>query len=217
MKHLFTALLLPVFSILFSAAVQAEGHAPAPPAGDPAKGQAIVSTVCVACHNADGNSTIPTNPKLAGQHAEYLLKQMKNFKGQNGNPPERSNPIMNGMIAAYSEDQMRDLAAFLSVQKYRPDVAKNPDTINLGQKIYRGGNAAKGLPACAGCHGPAGAGVPAQFPRIAGQFSEYVETQLKSFRAGERANDPNKMMRMVADKMSDNDIKAVADYIAGLR
>jgi cytochrome c553 len=212
MKRHFLAMLLPFFTMVFCASVQAADHAPAAPVADPAKGQAIAAAVCVACHNADGNSTIPTNPKLAGQHAEYLFKQMKNFKSA-----ERANPIMNGMIAAYDENQMRDLSAWFAAQKYRPDNSKNPDTINLGQKIYRGGNPAKGLPACAGCHGPAGAGIPAQFPRIAGQFSDYVETQLKSFRAGERANDPNKMMRMVADKLSDNDIKAVADYVAGLR
>jgi cytochrome c553 len=212
MKRLVLAVLLPIFSLNLCVSAQAADHVAAAPVGDPAKGQAIAATVCVACHNADGNSIIPTNPKLAGQHAEYLFKQMKNFKSA-----ERANPIMIGMIAAYDENQMRDLSAWFAAQKYKPDVSKNPETINVGQKIYRGGNPAKGLPACAGCHGPAGAGMPAQYPRIAGQFPDYVEAQLKSFRAGERANDPNKMMRMVADKMSDNDIKAVADYIAGLR
>jgi cytochrome c553 len=154
---------------------------------------------------------------LAGQHADYLLKQLKNFKGDGGKAPERANPIMNGMVAAYDEGQMRDLAAWFSSQTQKPEVAKNRDTIELGQKLYRGGNAAKGIPACGGCHGPTGAGIPAQFPRIAGQWPDYIEAQLKSFRAGERANDPNKMMRMVAEKLSDNEMKAVADYVAGLR
>ena len=192
--------------------------APTPPAkADPAKGQQIFSTVCVACHNSDGNSSISVNPKLAGQHPEYLLKQMKNFKGEGGKQPERANPIMNGMIAAYTEDQMRDIAAYLSEQKLKPEVSKNRDTIEYGRKLYRAGDQAKGLPACAACHGPTGAGMPAQYPRIAGQFTDYTESQLKNFRAGERANDSNKMMRMVALKMTDAEIKAVADYVAGLR
>ncbi|MCX7175560.1 MAG: c-type cytochrome [Proteobacteria bacterium] len=191
---------------------------PAPPAkADPAKGQQIVSTVCVACHTADGNSVIPNNPKLAGQHPEYLLKQMKNFKGEGGKPPERANPIMNAMIAAYTEDQMRDIAAYLSEQKLKPETSKNPETVEYGRKLFRAGDQAKGLPACAACHGPSGSGIPGQYPRIAGQFIEYTELQLKSFRAGERANDPNKMMRMVAIKMTDAEIKAVSDYVAGLR
>jgi cytochrome c553 len=204
--------LLPLFSLVAITAAHAAEHAEIGPAGDPAKGKVIATTLCVNCHNADGNSTIPTNPKIAGQHAEYLFKQMKNFK--NG---ERANPIMAGMISAYSEPQMLDLAAYFSEQVYKPEVAKNHDTVDLGRKLYRGGNPAKGLPACAGCHGPAGAGIPGRFPRIAGQFAEYVEIQLKAFRVGERANDPNKMMRAVADRMSDADIKALSDFVAGLR
>jgi len=192
--------------------------APAPVAkGDPARGQQIASTVCIACHNADGNSAIPTNPKLAGQHAEYLLKQMKNFKGESGKKPERASPIMNGMIAAYNEEQMRDIAAYFSGQKLKPEVSRNRDTVEFGRKLYRAGDQARGLPACAACHGPTGAGMPAQYPRIAGQFVEYTEQQLKGFRTGERANDPNQMMRMVAVKMTDAEIKAVSDYVAGLR
>ena len=224
------------FSLLLAAAamslatlsVSAAEHAAAPAKAkaDPAKGQAIVSTVCVACHGADGNSVIPTNPKLAGQHAEYLLKQMKDFKAANGAAPVRVNAVMNGMIAAYDETQMRDIAAYLGAQKQKSEQAKNRDTVEFGQRLYRAGDDSKGLPACAGCHGPTGAGMPAQFPRISGQFAEYVEAQLKNFRAGAeesaptdaaRTNDPNKMMRMVAIKMTDKEIKAVADYVAGLR
>jgi cytochrome c553 len=185
--------------------------------GDPAKGQAIGSTVCAACHTADGNSTIAANPKLAGQNADYLYKQMTNFKSVDGKQPERVNAIMNGMIAPFNDEQLRDLSAYFSVQKQKGEIAKNRDTIELGQKIFRAGNMSKGLPACAGCHGPAGAGMPAQFPRIGGQFAEYIEAQLKAFQGESRANDPNKMMRMVAIKMTDAEIKAVSDYIAGLR
>ncbi|MCK9380798.1 MAG: cytochrome c4 [Sulfuritalea sp.] len=195
----------------------ASDAAKAVPKGDAARGQTIVSTVCVACHGPDGNSPIPVNPKLAGQHPDYLLKQMKNFKGTDGKPPERVNAIMNGMIAAYDEGQMRDLAAYFSTQTQKGETAKNRETIERGQKLYRGGDQAKGLPACAGCHGPTGAGIPAQYPRIGGQFPEYMEAQLKSFREGTRTNDPNKMMRTIALKMTDSEIKAVADYIAGLR
>ncbi len=201
----------------FMSSVGAADHAKAAPKGDPAKGQAIGSTVCAACHAADGNSTGPANPKLAGQHPEYLLKQMKNFKGADGKQPERSNPIMNGMIAAFDDEQLRDIAAYFGSQKQIGDLAKNRDTIEYGQKLYRAGDASKGLPACAACHGPTGTGVPAQFPRIGGQFSDYIEVQLKAFRDGTRANDPNKMMRMIALKMTDAEIKAVADYTAGLR
>lgn len=197
-------------------AVYAADHAPAV-TGDPAKGRQIVSTVCFACHNIDGNSTIVTNPKLAGQHPEYLFKQMKNFKNTDGKPPERTSPVMNAMIMAYDEGQMRDLAAFFAEQPRKGEVAKNPDSIEFGRKLYRAGDQSKGLPACAGCHGPTGAGIPAQYPQISGQFVEYTEAQLKAFRAGERTNDLNKMMRMVAIKMTDVEIKAVSDYVAGLR
>ncbi|MDP2134872.1 MAG: c-type cytochrome [Sulfuritalea sp.] len=191
--------------------------AKAAPKGDAARGQPLASTVCAACHGADGNSTLAVNPKLAGQHPEYLLKQMKNFKAADGKQPERVNAIMNGMIAAFDEGQLRDMAAYFASQKQTGEAAKNRETIELGQKLYRGGDQAKGLPACAACHGPAGAGIPAQYPRIAGQFAEYTEAQLKSFREGTRANDPNKMMRMVALKMTDAEIRAVSDYVAGLR
>lgn len=196
---------------------QAADAAKAAPKGDAARGQTIAATVCAACHGPDGNSPAAVNPKLAGQHADYLFKQMTNFKPADGKQPERTNPIMNGMIAAFDEGQMRDMAAYFAAQKQTGETAKNRETVELGQKLYRGGDQAKGLPACAGCHGPAGAGMPAQYPRIGGQFAEYTEAQLKAFRDGVRANDPNKMMRMVAIKMTDAEIKAVSDYIAGLR
>ena len=209
-------LLSPLLAGILSA--HAADHATAAPKGDATKGQAIVATVCIACHAADGNGIVGApNPKLAGQHAEYLFKQMKNFKSADGQPPERVSPIMNGMIAAFDEGQMRDLAAYFATQKQTSAQAASPETVEAGKKLYRAGDAAKGLPACAACHGPTGTGIPAQFPRIGGQLPDYVETQLKAFRDDTRANDPNKMMRMVAIKMTDVEIKAVSDYISGLR
>lgn len=216
MKHSTIVPLL--FAALFAAAAAARAaEQKTAYKGDTAKGKEIAATVCAACHNADGNSTQAANPKLAGQHADYLFKQMKEFKAAEGKEPVRVNAVMNGMIAPYSEEQMRDLAAWFASQKQTGETAKNRETIEIGQKLYRAGDMAKGLPACAGCHGPTGAGIPAQFPRIGGQFAEYIEAQLKAFRDESRANDPNKMMRMVAIKMTDKEIKAVADYIAGLR
>jgi len=184
--------------------------------GDAAKGKEIATTVCIACHGPDGNSPTSANPKLAGQHAGYLFKQMKNFKADANGKSERVNAIMNGMIAPYTDEQMKDLAAYYASQKQTGGEAKNRDTLDLGKKLYRGGDASKGLPACAACHGPTGSGMPVQYPRIAGQFQEYAEAQLKAFRNSERANDPNRMMQMIAIKMTDAEIRAVADYIAGL-
>lgn len=215
MKH-FVLLLAGAATAVAATLALGADHAPAVQ-GDPAKGQPIASTVCAACHAADGNSTGPANPKLAGQHAAYLFKQMTNFKAQGANPPERANPIMNGMIAPYDEAQMRDLAAYFAAQTLKGEAAKTREAFVLGQKLYRAGDQAKGLAACAACHGPAGAGIPAQFPRIQGQYAEYIEAQLKSFRDGTRANDPSQMMRTVAIRMTDAEIKAVADYISGLR
>lgn len=183
---------------------------------DPAKGKAIAETVCVACHGADGNSPAAANPNLAGQGAEYLYKQMTNFKSVDGKPAARNNAIMGGMVAALTDQDMKNVAAFYANQTQKGEQAK-AQAIEAAQKLYRAGDVARGLPACAACHGAAGAGIPAQYPRIGGQFSEYTEAQLKSFRTGERGNDPNKMMRAVAAKMSDVEIKAVSDYVAGLR
>jgi cytochrome c553 len=216
MRSMLSRIALPLFLITCSTA-QAEDAAKSAPTADAARGKTVASTVCAACHNADGNSSITANPKLAGQHYDYLVKQLKDFKAVGDKPAARPNPVMGGMVAGLTEDQMRDIAAYFASQKSADNSAKNKQTIEQGKKLYRAGDQAKGLPACAACHGPAGAGMPAQYPRIAGQHSDYTETQLKAFRAGERANDPNKMMRMVALKMTDAEIKAVADYIAGLR
>ena len=184
---------------------------------DPAKGQQIATQVCVACHAADGNSTAPANPKLAGQFPDYLGKQLHNFKAAPGKKAERENPVMAGMVANLSEEDMRNVAAYYGSQKLKPESAKSQELAARGQKLYRGGNLATGVAACAGCHGPEGLGIPAQFPRISGQFASYLETQLLAFKAGTRANDPNGMMRGVAARMSEAEIKAVAEYASGLR
>jgi cytochrome c553 len=197
------------------AASAAEQQAAKP---DTNKAQQIASTVCAGCHGADGNSPAAVNPKLAGQIPDYITKQLRNFKAADGKAAERVNPIMGGMVAALSDEDMVALGAYFGGQKLQPEAAKGDKALlDLGQKLWRAGDPAKGVPACAGCHGPAGAGMPAQFPRLSGQFAEYTEAQLKAFRLGERANDPNSMMRMIAIKMTDREIKAVSDYAAGLR
>jgi cytochrome c553 len=208
--------LMLAFAATAQAADQPVSAETAAPKADVAKGQQIAAQICAACHNADGNSTVAANPKLAGQHADYLYKQLKNFKAADGKPAERNNPIMAGMVAALGDQDMRNVAAWYASQTPKGELAKM-QSIEAAQKLYRAGDAARGLPACAGCHGPAGAGIPAQYPRIGGQFADYTEAQLKAFRSGERANDPNRMMRAIAAKMTDAEIKAISDYIAGLR
>jgi cytochrome c553 len=180
-------------------------------AGNAVAGEKIVSGVCAACHGADGNSVITTNPKLAQQHPEYIAKQLANFKSG-----ERKNAIMSGMAAALSPEDMANVAAYFGAQKAKVGSAKTNAAGSLGEKIYRGGIASVGVPACASCHGASGAGVPVQFPRLSGQHADYVLTQLKAFYSGERANDNAKVMRMIASKMSDAEMAAVADYIQGL-
>jgi cytochrome c553 len=186
-------------------------------AQDAAKAQGIAGQVCAACHAADGNSTAAANPKIAGQIADYTHKQLLDFKPQGGKKPARESAVMNGMVANLSEADMKSLAAFYADQKLRPAAATDKQLAELGQKIWRGGNPATGVPACAGCHGPTGAGMPAQYPRLAGQFAEYTVAQLKAFQEGRRANDPNAAMRSVASHMTEREIRAVAEYAAGLR
>jgi len=177
----------------------------------------IASQVCAACHAADGNGTAPANPKIAGQFPGYLHKQLMDFKAQGGKKPARESAIMAGMVANLSEADMAGLATYYAGQPLRPSGAADKDLASLGQKIWRGGVAASGVPACAGCHGPAGAGMPSQYPRLAGQFAEYTVAQLKAFREGARVNDPSGMMRGVAARLSERQIRAVAEYAAGLR
>lgn len=185
--------------------------------GDAAKGQEIAGKVCAACHGPDGNSPLAVNPSLAAQHAEYTFKQLSNFKSKDGKPAERNNAVMAGMVAPLSDDDMKNVAVYFAGQTARPRAARDAELVKQGQLIYRGGIVAKSVAACASCHSPNGAGLPAQYPRVAGQHAEYTAAQLKAFRGGERKNDPNSMMRMVAAKLSDREIAAVSEYIAGLR
>jgi len=180
-------------------------------AGDPTAGKAK-SAVCAACHNADGNSTVTQYPKLAGQSADYLVKQLQEYKSG-----ARVNAIMVGMVAPLSPQDMEDLAAYFSSQQITRGAA-DPALAPAGEALFRGGNLTSGVAACAACHGATGAGNPAaKFPALAGQHAEYVETQLKAFRAMERANDAGQMMRGVTAKLTDPEIKAVASYVQGLQ
>lgn len=170
----------------------------------------IVNTVCAACHAPDGNSAITLNPKLAGQHPEYLQKQLTEFKSG-----KRANAVMSGMAAGLSDDEIKELAIYFSTKKLTLGQSATNGKGSLGEKVYRAGNAASGVPACAACHSPNGAGLPKQFPRLSGQHADYTLVQLKALRSGERANAP--MMMAIAAKMTDAEMIAVADYIQGLR
>ncbi|HKT99687.1 MAG TPA: c-type cytochrome [Paraburkholderia sp.] len=188
---------------------------PTPAKPDLARGQAIAGQVCAACHGADGNSSGGAYPKLAGQHAEYLVKQLKDFKPQpGGKPPARNNPIMVGFASALSDQDMINVAAWFSSQTPKPGYAHDAKTVPFGQKIWRGGIAERGVPACAACHGPTGQGIPIQYPRLSGQWSEYIVAQLQAFQQGTRNN--NEPMHEIAHRLSEDEIKAVADYAAGL-
>jgi len=170
------------------------------------------SAACAACHGVDGNSMVPTFPKLAGQHASYIEKQLADFKAGN-----RKDPTMSAMAAPLSEQDMADLAAYFSSNTRSIGSAADAEKAALGKKIFQGGDKAKGISACMACHGPTGAGNPgAKFPSLGGQQSAYVIKALKDFRTGTRTNDMNKMMQDIAARMSDKDIDAVAEYIAGL-
>jgi cytochrome c553 len=190
------------------AAAKAEAPKVAKP--DLAKAEASYTAVCLACHGVDGNSAIPINPKLAGQHPEYLAKQLHEFKDG-----KRKNAVMSGFAATLTDDDIRNLSAWANSKKPKAGFAKDKTLVALGEKIYRGGIADRQVPACAGCHSPNGAGLPAQFPRLSGQHADYVAGQLTAFRDGGRKN--SVPMMQVAAKMNDREIKAVADYIAGLR
>jgi cytochrome c553 len=201
-------------SALLANAVAADLPPPAKP--DLARGQVIATQVCAACHGADGNSTGGAYPKLAGQHASYLVKELNNFRTAPGaKGPERSNPVMAGFAAGLSSQDTINVAAYFASQTAKPGVAHSAATIPLGQSIYRGGIAGKGVPACASCHGPTGAGIPIQYPRLSGQWADYTTAQLNAFAQGVRTN--SEPMRQIAARMSDSEIKAVSDYIAGLQ
>jgi cytochrome c553 len=207
--------LAPTWSALIAAAACCAGPALANEAApafkpDPAKGQQL-AVACGACHTQDGSRGLPANPILQGQHPEYIYKQLSEFKSGT-----RKNAIMSGMAMSLATDEdMKNVAAFYASKKAKPGYARDKDAVALGQQIYRGGIAAKQVPACAGCHSPDGAGIPAQYPRIGGQNADYAEAQLLAFRAGTRANSPQ--MMAIAGKLSDREIKAVVDYVTGLR
>lgn len=177
---------------------------------DTAKGAALFGQVCVACHAADGNSTTPANPKLAQQHPEYLVKQLREYKSG-----KRANAIMSGFAGTMSDEDMRNVAYWLASQKATNGAATDAELVRLGERIYRGGIADRQIAACAGCHSPNGAGIPAQNPRLSGQHAEYTADQLRQFRSGARKN--NLQMTGVAAKMNDREILAVSEFIAGLR
>jgi cytochrome c553 len=199
----------------FAQEAPAAGHAPAKaePAKvakpDVAKGEASFGAVCAACHGADGNSGTPVNPKLAQQHPQYLIKQLQDFKSG-----KRANPIMSGFAATLSDDDMKNIAYWVTAKKSKAGFAKDKAMVAMGERIYRGGIADRSIAACAGCHSPNGAGIPSQYPRLGGQHADYTVAQLTAFRDGVRKN--STQMADVAAKLNDREIKAVADYIAGL-
>lgn len=194
-------------------------HAPAAaPKIDAAKGGSLYDTgdnarglpACVSCHGAGGNSTIVANPKLAGQFASYTHKQLVDFT-----TPNRQQPVMTTFSKMLTDAEKKDIAAWLATQKHKPGAARNKETVELGRKIYRGGIAERGVAACASCHGANANGIPAQYPRLAGQHQDYTVAQLDAFKLGARKNSPQ--MTTLAQRMSPEEMKAVADYIAGLR
>ena len=185
--------------------------APAAPAKpDLVQGEARYTAACAACHGADGNSGSPANPKLAQQHPEYLVKQLQEFKSG-----KRANAIMQGFAATLRDADMKNIAAWLATQKAKPGFAKDKELVALGERIWRGGIADRQIAACAGCHSPNGAGIPSQYPRLSGQHADYTIAQMTAFRDGVRKN--SVQMTQVAAKLNDREIRAVADYVAGLR
>jgi len=194
-------------------AVVAQDTAAARP--DLKRGQEIANSICAACHGADGNSTLGANPKLSGQDTVYLLKQLNDYARPASDKSARVNSIMTGILGGISAADRLHVAAFYASQPPTPGAARNRDTLELGQRIYRAGIPERGVPACGGCHSPSGAGIPAQYPRLAGQHAEYTVSQLKAFHDGTRRN--NVPMAQIAARLSDAEMNAVADYAAGLR
>lgn len=209
MKLILPLLLAALLSAPAFAAGEKPAAAPVPAKPDLAKGEAKYREVCMACHAEDGNSAIPANPKLARQHPEYLVKQLQEFKSG-----KRNNAVMKGFASTLSDDDMKNISFWVASKTAKPGFAKEKELVTLGEKIYRGGIQDRQIAACAGCHSPNGAGIPAQFPRLAGQHADYTAAQLNAFRDGSRKN--SIQMSLVAAKMNDREIKAVADYVAGL-
>ena len=185
--------------------------------GDASKGQQIATQVCAACHNPDGNSLIPANPSLAGQHAEYITKQLNDFKSQDGKPAARETAVMSAMVAPLTPEDMKNLGAYYAQQKPKPGAAKDKALTELGARVYRGGNLETSVPACAGCHSPNGSGLPPNYPRLAGQHRDYTLAQLRAFRAEQRSNDDNLVMHTITTRMSEKEMQAVSEFISGLR
>jgi cytochrome c553 len=179
------------------------------------RGQEIAQSICAACHGADGNSTIAANPKLSGQDAAYLLKQLNDYARPASDKGARVNSIMTGIVGGIAEADRLHVAAYYAGQKHTPGASRSPDTLELGQRVYRAGIPERGVPACSGCHSPSGAGIPVQYPRLAGQHAEYTVAQLKAFHDGTRRN--NVPMAQIAGRLTDAEMRAVADYAAGLR
>ena len=192
--------------------------AQATPKPDLARARDIVTQVCSACHGADGNSPSPLNPSLAGMPADYITTQLSHFKGG-----IRQNPVMQGFASTLSDADMVSLGAYFASQAPKPQAAKDASLVRLGQKLWRAGDAATGVPACSACHGPTGAGVPKNYPRIAGQWSDYTVAQLKAFKAGERGMDKDgkdimgRIMHGVAQGLTEAQMRALAEYAQGLR
>lgn len=207
-------------STLLLAGLALSGAQAASPAAAPAvnlkRGAEIAGQVCAACHAADGNSAIAENPILAGQHAGYLTKQLHNFQVRPGAAKaERENAIMAGFAATLSAEDILNVSAYYAAQPIKGAYSSKKDLLAKGQQIYRAGIASRGIPACVGCHAPNGAGIPIQYPRLSGQHAAYTQAQLTGFRSGARGN--SAQMMTIAAQMSDADISAVAEYIAGLR
>jgi len=185
---------------------------------DLAKAKQTAETVCAACHGADGNSAVAANPNLAGQGAEYISRQLAHFKAG-----VRVNPIMQPIAQQLSDADMASLGLYFSQQKPKSLAARDPQLVAAGQKLFRGGDGASGVPACAACHSPTGAGIPKNFPKVSGQYADYTYAQLKAFKSGERGNDAGgkdadgRIMASIAQKLDDTQMKALADYAAGLR
>ncbi len=210
---LFATSLLAALLAVTAASSFAAGDAPAPAKvakPDLVKGEASFTAVCASCHGADGNSGTPVNPKLAQPHPEYQVKQLQEFKSG-----KRKNAVMQGFASALSDEDMKNIAYWVTSKKAKTGFAKDKELVALGERIYRGGVADRQIAACAGCHSPTGAGIPSQYPRLSGQHAEYTATQLTSFRDGARKN--SLQMNQVAAKLNDREIRALADYIAGLR
>ena len=172
----------------------------------------IINNLCIACHAIDGNSVVSVNPKLAGQHAAYITKQLNNFKSG-----LRENVVMAGMVASLTEKDMINLGYYFSEQDILLSAAKENGVGSLGENIFRAGIKSKGVAACASCHGPSGHGIPDKYPRLNAQHSEYTLAQLNSFRLELRKNDPDSVMRTIAQKLTEQEMRSVSDYIQGLK